>query len=222
VKFIGPNGGRCLKLFSWEEVRPLHGITPTILVSAITERFHFQFKPALPVPPDTVVKLADGSIEINGALIPIQKFDIYTDGFAVECAQTDDAKLVSDEIVSWAQTDLGYRDFVRPPKIVYQSQVVVEFVPEFENLFKAWKIIQGILNESVQNRYGFSQDVDVYRVQWRGDAHTIVNNMLVSDFWIERKAAEPHSSNRWVCTAPLPMIDWLAMLEVIENLALSN
>jgi hypothetical protein len=222
VKFIGPNGGRCVKLFSWEEVRPLRGTTPNILVSVIVERFHFQFKPTVPVPPDTVIKFADGSTDIDGALIPIQKLDIYTDGFAVECMQTEDAKSVSDEIVKWAQTDLGYRDFVRPPKVIFQSQVIVEFAPEFENLFKAWKKLQSLLNDSVQNRYGFNQNVDVYRLQWRGDAHTVVNNTLVSDFWVERKASESHGLNRWVCTAPLPTDEWLALLESIEKLALSK
>ena len=171
---------------------------------------------------DAAVKFADGSIEIDGALIPIQKFDLYSDGYAVECSQTDDAKCVSDAIFNWAKTDLAYREFVRPPKIIYQSQVIVEFAPGFENLFKTWKRIQSILNESVQNRYGFDQDVSAYRVQWRGDAQTIVNNVLVSDFWIERKLGEPYSSNRWVCTGPLPLADWLALLEVIENLALTD
>jgi hypothetical protein len=222
VKFIGPNGGRCVKLFSWEEVRPLRGTTPNILVSVIVERFHFQFKPTVPVPPDTVINFADGSTDIDGALIPIQKLDIYTDGFAVECMQTEDAKSVSDEIVKWAQTDLGYRDFVRPPKVIFQSQVVVEFAPEFENLFKAWKKLQSLLNDSVQNRYGFNQNVDVYRLQWRGDAHTVVNNTLVSDFSVERKVSESHGLNRWVCTAPLPTDEWLALLESIEKLALSK
>jgi len=222
VKFIGPSGGRCVKLFAWEEVRPLHGITPSILVPAVAARFNFQFLPPAPVPMDAVVKFADGSIEIDGALIPIQKFDLYSDGYAVECSQTDDAKRVSDEVFNWAKTDLAYREFVRPPKIIYQSQVIVEFASGFENLFKTWKRIQSILNESVQNRYGFDQDVSAYRVQWRGDAQTIVNNVLVSDFWIERKAGEPYSSNRWLCTGPLPMIDWLALLEVIENLALTD
>jgi hypothetical protein len=219
VKLIGNNGGRCIKLFAWEEVRPPHGITASILVPAVAERFHFQFKPASPVPPDTVVKFADGSIEIDGALIPIQKLDFYTDGFATECSQTDDAKLVSDEIVKWAQTDLGYKDFIRPPKVLFQSQVIVEFKPGFEKLFSAWKKLQGILSTAVQQRYGFSQKVDLFRLQWRADAQTVVNNILVSDFWIERKLSEPHTSNRWVCTGALPTNEWIALLETIEGLA---
>lgn len=222
MKFIGANGGRCLKLFAWEEVRPPHGITSIILIPAIAEKFNFQVKPTPPVPMDAVIKFADGLLELDETLIPILKFDLYSDGFAVDCSQTDDAKLVSDEIVRWAQTELGYRDFIRPPQVIYQSQVIVEFAPEFENIFKAWKRMQDLLSKSVQSRYGFSQDVNAFRLQWRGDAHTIVNNTLVSDFWIERKLGEPYSANRWVCTGPLPTADWLALLEELESLILSN
>jgi hypothetical protein len=221
VKYIGPIGGRYLKLFSWEEVRPIHGMTNTIMVAAAAERFNFQFKPPAPVPPDAVLKFADGAAIIDGTLIPIQKFDVYSDGFAAECATTDDAKLISDEILRWAQSSLGFREFSRPPKEIFQSQITVEFDPGIENIFKAWKRIQGIMNASVQERYGLSQNVDVYRLEWRGDAHTVVNNMLVSNFWIERKAAESHASNRWVCTGPLPTDELVGFLGVIEEIALS-
>lgn len=222
MKFIGSNGGRCTRLFSWEEIRPTHGITPSLLAAVVTERFQFQVRPPHPVPQDTLLKFADGSVVIDGTLIPFMKLDVYSDGYAVECNNTDDAKLVSDELLKWAQTDLGFRDFVRPPQVVYQSQVLVEFDPGFENIFRSWKKIQSLLNASTQERYGFSGSVDVLRLHWRGDSHTIVNNNLVSDFWIERKVTESHSSNRWICTGVLPLNDWLDLLEAIEALAISS
>jgi hypothetical protein len=222
VKLIASTIGRCVKLFAWEEVRPLHGVNSAILAAAIAEQFNFQTRPKPPVPLDAVIKFGDGVAAINGALIAIQKFDIYSDGFAVDCTNTDDAKLVSDEIFRWAQTDLGFRDFIRAPQIVYQSQVTVEFSPEFENLFKGWKKLQELLNSSAQQRYGFSEDINVHRMQWRGDPQTLVNNVLVSDFWIERKAGEPYSSDRWHCHGVLPTAEWLALLQDIENLAITD
>jgi hypothetical protein len=222
VKLIASTLGRCVKLFAWEEVRPLHGVNSAILAAAIAEQFNFQIRPTPPVSVDAVIKFGDGVAAINGALIAIQKFDLYSDGFAVDCTNTDDAKLVSDEIFRWAQTDLGFRDFIRAPKIVYLSQVTVEFPPEFENLFKGWRKLQKLLNSSAQQRYGYSQDINVHRMQWRGDPHTIVNNILVSDFWIERKAGEPYSSNRWHCHGVLPTAEWLALLQNIENLAVTD
>jgi hypothetical protein len=193
-----------------------------MLVLAATERFGFQFRPPHPVPSDAVLKFSDGSAIVDGAMIPINKLDVYSDGFATDCAQTNDAKLIAAEIFKWARSDLGFLDFVRPPKEVFQSQVLVEFEPGFENIFASWKRLQGILNASVQQRYNFSQDVDVFRLEWRGDAHTIVNNSLVSNFWIERKVAESHASNRWVCTSPLPTDEWVELLGIIETLALST
>jgi hypothetical protein len=75
---------------------------------------------------------------INGTLIAIQKFEIYSDGFAVDCTNTDDAKLVSDDIFRWAQTDLGYREFIRQPRLIYQSQITAEFDPQFGENFKTF------------------------------------------------------------------------------------
>jgi hypothetical protein len=222
VKFIGSTVGRCVKLFAWEEARPTHGVSTAILAAAVAEQFNFQIRPTPPITPDSVIKFGDGSVVIDGAVIAIQKFDIYSDGYAADCANTSDAKLVSDEIFRWAQTDLGFRELIRPPKIIYLSQVTVEFAPEFENIFKAWKNLQSLLNGSVQERYGFSKDVDVFRVHWRGDPNTIVNNTLVSDFWIERKVGEFFSTNRWHCHGPLPTDEWLRLLEAIESLAISD
>lgn len=222
MKFIGSIVGRCVKLFSWEEARPTHGVSTAILAATIAEQFNFQIRPTSPITPDLVIKFGDGSVVIDGTLIAIQKFDIYSDGYAAECANTTDAELVSDEIFRWAQADLGFRELIRPPKIIYLSQVTVEFASEFENIFKGWKKLQSLLNGSVQGRYGFSEDVDVYRVHWRGDPRTIVNNTLVSDFWIERKVGEFYSANRWHCHGALPTDEWLRLLEAIEALAISD
>jgi hypothetical protein len=221
VKLIASTNGRCVKLFSWDEVRPAHGIGSSILAAALAERFEFQIRPPIPIPPDAVARFGDGSARIDGTLIAIQKFEVYSDGFAVDCSNTDDARLVSDEIFKWAQSDLGFKEFVRPPKIVFVSQVTVEFSPEFENIFMGWKKLQALLNGSVQGRYAFKQDVNIFRLHWRGDPFTIVNNLLVSDFWIERKVGEPFSSNRWHCSGPLPTDEWVRLLEAIESLALS-
>jgi hypothetical protein len=222
MKLISSNVGRCVKLFAWEEVRPLHGINSALLAAALAEQFNFQIRPSAPILPETVVKFAEGLANINGGLIAVQKLDLYSDGFAVDCSNTDDAKVVSDEIFRWAQTDLGYRDFVRPPKVTYLSQLTVEFVPEFENIFRGWEKLQKLLNDSAQQRYGFKQNINVHRMQWRGDAYTVVNNNLVSDFWIERKAGEPYSSNRWHCHGVLPTNEWLGLLAEIESLAVAG
>jgi hypothetical protein len=222
VKFIGSTIGRCVKLFAWEEVRPLHGVNAAILTAAVAERFNFQTGPMPPIALDKVLKFSDGATVIDKAAIAINKFDVYSDGFAIECSNTDDAKLVSDELFKWAQAELGYRDFIREPKITFLSQVTVEFTPGFEKLFRQWKKLQGVINASVQKRYGFDQNVDLHRLQWRGDPHTLLNSTLVSDFWIERKASEPHANNRWHCSGPLPTDEWIALLEVIENLAVSD
>ena len=63
---IGSTIGRCVKLFSWEEVRPTHGVNSAILAAAIAERFNFQVRPALPIPFDAVVKFGDGSAILDG------------------------------------------------------------------------------------------------------------------------------------------------------------
>jgi hypothetical protein len=222
VKLLASTVGRCVKLFAWEEVRPEHGVNASILVAAIAERFNFQFRPPAPVQPDAVLKFGEGSTLIDKNLIAISKLDVYSDGFAVGCANTDDAKLVSDEIVRWAQSDLGYRDFIRQPQIVFLSQVLVEFDPDFEHLFRQWKKLQSLLNASVQKRYNFTSDVDFHRVQFRADAHTVVNNLLVSDFNFERKVSDAYTSNRWLCEAPLPTDEWVELLGSIEAFAKSD
>src|ERR1700754_4863116 len=192
-----------------------------MLAAALTEKFGFQVKPALPLPPDANAKFGDGFAAIGDAVLAIQKFESYRDGFGVDCANTEDAGLVADEIIKWAQIDLGFRDFIRPPKTIFLSQVLVELSPDFEKIFGPWSKLQSLLSGTSQKRYGFDAAINVQRLQWRSDSHTVVNNLLVSDYWIERKAGEPFTSNRWHCSAPLPTDDWVALLEEIERLAVA-
>lgn len=220
MKFISSAVGRCLNLFSWEEVRPAQGIGPTMLAAALVERFGFQGRPTFPLAPDGIAKFTDGAALIDGTVIAVHKVDSYSDGLGVDCTNTDYAQLVMDELFKWARSDLGFRDFTRPPKVILISHITVEFAPGFENIFKSWKKIQALLNGSVQGRYGFDKDIDMYRLQWRGDPHTIVNNLLVSDFWIERKAGEPHTENRWHCSGPIPTQELIDLMGVLEGLAL--
>lgn len=219
MKFIGANVGRCVKLFAWEEVRPVHGVSTRHLVTAICDRFKFQVKPDFPVAADTVIKFAEGSTVIEKTLIAIQKMDLYSDGYAIDCANTDDAKLVSDEVFKWAKEELGYGDFIREPKVIFLSQIVVEFDPDIGSLFGRWEKIQSLLNQAIQVRYKVDKSVEATRMQWRCDPHLVLNANLVSDFTIERKALEPYSSNRWFCSGPLPTQDLADLLASLEGLA---
>lgn len=193
-----------------------------MLAAALSERFGFQTRPTFPLVSDASAKFTDGAAVVDGTLIAIHKLESYTDGLGVDCTNTDDAKLVLDEIFKWARAELGFRDFIRPPKDIFISHITVEFSPDFKNIFKSWVKIQALLNASTQDRYGFDKNVDLYRLQWRGDPHTIVNNALVSDFWIERKAGEPHSENRWHCSGPLPTQELIDLMQTLEGLALDG
>lgn len=192
-----------------------------MLAAALSERFEFQTRPTFPLTEGSA-KFMDGATLVDGTLIAILKLESYNDGLAVDCSNTDDAKLVMDEIFNWARAELGFRDFIRPPKEIFISHITVELSPDFNKIFKSWVQIQALLNASTQGRYGFDKNVDLYRVQWRGDPHTIVNNALVSDFWIERKAGEPHTENRWHCSGPLPTQEMIDLMGTLERLALDG
>ncbi len=51
---------------------------------------------------------------------------------------TDDAVIVMEDILDWGQETIGFRPFVRDPKKIFVSQVIVEFEKPVAQIFGKW------------------------------------------------------------------------------------
>lgn len=223
MKLIGPEVGRYILIFPWEEVRPFSGMGIPFTVHALTERYKFQFPPPL----NRTWKEIEGSIlEFREGIFVdephtavVNELSLYSDGFAVQCRMTDDAERVAKDMIEWAQRDMDFRQFVRDPIKLHFSQVVVQFEANVERLLKDWTEIQQLLSAAVSRRHPNATPVRLQRFSFKSDPMTMVNANLTSEFVIERRANEPFGSNRFVCSGPLPTHDLLTLLSGLDHMA---
>lgn len=221
MQIVGTESGRTSYLLAWEEIRPLGGITPGVLVPALTERYKFRYPPEHPrtwaEAQNRVSEFRGGSFEYGSRQIPVAII-AYSDALGVECANTDDSDVVMDDLMKWAR-ELGFREFIRPPVKLYVSKVVVKFDTELERLFKNWSELKSLMVEPASNHYGDIQPFGFARFDFRADSRKVVNSYLVSAYDFERRANEDYSENRYVCTAPLSTGEHFTFLERLEKLA---
>jgi hypothetical protein len=218
MKFIGPVLGRCIYLFAWEEVRPPHGESFALLARSLVDRYHFLIPPDPPKREQTApIPFREGFAVVDDQPIALSKLEIYSDGFAVDCLNTDDAGKVAEDLIKWCQSTLGYRDFFRPPQKVFGCQIVVEFEREIGEILKKFGKLQSALSGPIQERYGVNSLVGLQRIEWKCDPHTTVNASIFTDYVIERRAGEPYTSNRFFCSAPLPTSEAVSVFEMVEK-----
>jgi hypothetical protein len=225
MQVIGTEAARTSYIVAWEEIRPLSGITPNVLVPALTERYQFRFPPE-PARSwvDSLSRVSEfrgGVFEYDGRQIPVLGIIIYSDAIAVECYHTDDSEIVMNDLMQWSR-ELGFRDPVRPLKKLYMSKLVAKFDTDLEGLFGRWSELQALMVNPATAHYGNISPFGALHLEFRSDAQKIVNAALVSNYVFERRLNEGYSENRYVCVAPLSTPEHIAFLERVEALAKPN
>lgn len=220
MQIIGTEAGRTSYLLAWEEIRPLAGMAPSVLVAALTERYGFRYPPEQPrswaEAQNRVTEFRGGVFEFGGRQIPMAII-AYSDAIAVECMNTDDSDAAMDDLMQWSR-EIGFRDFIRPPIKLYMSKLVVKFETELERLFKNWNELKSLMVQPAIAHYGNVEPFGAIHIEFRSDSRKIYNSFLVSNYIFERRTNEEYAENRYVCTAPLSTSEHIALLGKLENL----
>src|SRR4051794_38623816 len=112
MNVLSVDTGQAIQLVVMDEVRPLRGgaFLPDI-IDAIAQRYRFTSFPKEQAAGQEI-KFEIGVLEGTNLQIPIRTLQIFSDGFLVTTAHTDDSDAVMDEFMEWAFTAFQFR----PPK----------------------------------------------------------------------------------------------------------
>jgi hypothetical protein len=222
MRFVGPLEGRFALQFPWEEVRPFQGATINLSVNALLAKYNFKYPPNLDrlwaEVENSVLEFREGYVFLGTEMQAVNALRIYTDGLQVQCATTEAAEKVVDELIAWGRDTLGYRDFVRPPRRIHSSEIVVIFERPIERLFAKWQALHSLFAQPLSEHYGVGQDIAPFRLMWRSDIATTPRANMLTEIVIERRANEPYTERRFYCSAPLPTMEFVALLEKLEKL----
>jgi hypothetical protein len=221
MKLIGTELGRIVLLFSPEEGRPLRGLHPPDVFKAITERYSFEYSPDLHLPWDEVqkngIRFKLGKFSLEGKTVAISELTFYNDGIVISAFTTEDAEAISKDLLSWAKETLGFRDFIKLPRQLYLSHIVVKFAHSPNKLLKSFEQFSTILSELYEKRYKNKVPFELVSLNIGYDKLNVPQWFAPATFSIERRVGKQFEDDTFFCEAGLSTTDHIQALEALEK-----
>lgn len=224
MKEIAYDLGRVVLVMQPDEILPFRSFYAPEAFAAIAKRYSFQSTPDLSVPLERIQK--DG-LRFRVGRVPsrdgkesatVTDFIVFSDGFVVDSSNTDEAEIFLADLMKWGKEALGLRDFQRPPRQVYLSQVTVEFESSANKIIHKFDDIATLFTSLLMKTYRMNALVEVQGVRFDYDrlaASTLYN---LVQFVIERKVGHKYEDGCFWCQAPLRTTDHLHALRTLEKL----
>ena len=220
MKIIGHELGRIIVFFPMEEVRPEKGVILDDLIEGVKNRYKFIKAP------DLNRSLTDldnqgyvfeaGSFSWGSEQIAVREFVVYPDGISVSCLETDHAEAFFEDVMMWSKEKYGFREFVREPRKIYRSFLVLEFDNSINNIIKKFSDMSQLIQLFYSLYTGQNEVIALNRIDLRVD-NTKIAGLAPLSFVLERKVGAPHETERYVSEAPFPSQAHIELLQKIEE-----
>jgi len=204
-------------LASPDEIKPVSGLYLPDLIAKISARYLFAMPPTdLAEAIKNGAKFATGRYMHDGRLISIQKLDVYRDGVIIGTNNTEDSDLIMNDIVNWMRGEFNFRVPLTSRKR-YVSQIVVDFEIEFE---KHMGIAAAVAEMCAGEFKGVSEFDHVMQIgQFSVEIDPANMPQYVNTkFLFERRIGYTYNVSRYLCSAPLPTVSHMTLLQRIEDL----
>ena len=221
MNFIGHELGRIIVLFPMEEIRPETGIPALELIGEIVKRYKFAKPPNLNKTALEVSREGSsfelGSFVFEGKSTSVTEFTIYNDGISVSCHDTAHAEAFFYDILTWARETFGLKEFVREPRRIYRSQVIVEFEKSLNQLIQSFSDISNLINLTYSQHTEHDAPINLNRIDFRMDDTKIPGMMKPISFILERRIGASHETERYISEAPVSSRAHVQLLQSIED-----
>jgi hypothetical protein len=217
MKFIGPETGRVVQLFSGEEIRPLAGAYLPGVFAAIKARYEF---PAPPPDPALIsqpggAKFSLGHLARADIDIGIIDLAVFNDGVIVTCTDTRSAETVSEDLIDLMVSEFKFRRSFPLASRSYQSTVVVEFNLLAARALGALTAVGRLVSAALSEQYEWNHRIDIQKLGWGADPLQIPAHRA-TQFVLERKLGIAFEQERYWTQAPLHIDKHLSLLKDIE------
>jgi hypothetical protein len=185
------------------------------MVQKLVEKCHFMTYPTEPKQFEISegISFSDGIFE--GKVI--KKFAIFPALVYVDGGDTDEARELLLELLSWGKQEFGINfseDMIR--RWAYVSDVVVESdIPLLLHVNPILNRIGESVRELVRINLREELTFQPSKIYIGIDPHT--RSTEPAAFSIQHRGAVPFQDNRYFCEAPIPTNDHLKLLEQLEN-----
>lgn len=222
MKVISNEFGQVLQLLVMDEVRPPGGVYVPDVYDEIQKRYQFAVKPTDLVEAEkSGAKFRVGQFKNKRLTVQIRELGIYNDGIIVQTRDTSSAEAVLEDFIEWAPKKFGLRNPQTKIPIQYATNVVVEFDPGTDKIIRSFEPIAKTYAAVLKANYEWDHSVRLTRFSFGVDPRDLPSQRN-SLFFIERRAQQPYSGNRWFAGAPIKTEQLLEFLVMIEKASLGK
>jgi len=239
MKLATPFVAKSVLQMSVEDVRPSVSYPVQPLLNAIGARYGFAHVPTLE-PSQLVLQVQSGGavlpgqplafqmgiFEYRGTRTQVTQLEIVSGAglCAVTARDTDQGDAFMDDLISYLESEFGYRDIKAHSKRVYGSSIIIQFDDAIENHISGFLEIGRVLSDAISLRMGAQLDFAMERLTFSSDPQEAPARVaqFLSSFIIERRINHPYSENRFFSTAPLQTGEHMSVLERIEKILLAR
>ena len=213
MKLVNKEGGISWMQFVADEVKPLRGFRVPELLKVISERYEFSKSPT------HEEASTKGALFYTGRFaeknINIAALNIQSNLIGVTTYDTDDSEIVLMDLFEYLKEKFEFRDPLAKPQRAYQSDLVVDFENDPDQLIEQFSPLAKMLGKELESLNGDKKPIQFNRIDLASDPSIPKSGMI---FLIERRAGVPYATNRFFCKAYLRTDRHLVALAMLEDL----
>jgi hypothetical protein len=222
LKIVSFDNGRATWLFPIEEFAPAAGSNSTSVISAVAARYGFALVPTITTQ-EAMAKnglpFGMGHFEVNGTNFTVTDFVVYNDGIVAVAEKTEWAEAFLADVTSWVQEQFGFREISSGVRKLYASTVIVDFETPLSRLLTGYEAISELITSRTVTIMPERKPMQFSRLDFEVDRTTLVGQLALPKFILERRATVSFDQERYFSSAPMHTTDHIAVLEEIERLA---
>lgn len=223
MRFIGPDAGRMVILYSPEEVRTDTSVFGPYFIGMVQERYHFVSVP------DPVALRGDfstltfrtGRLDVPAGPKNVTEFTMVPGGVIVDAITTDDCEQFIEDFILWGMESFRWN---RPSTIRARlfSSIVVEFENEVGAMLGGLEAVCEVFSAALRDQYGITEPYSIRNLVLSADPMALPSSAIQTDVTVQRRTEIPFSANRFYCTGPFRTTELATLMERAEHALSKN
>lgn len=222
MKVVKFESGRATWLFPLEEFVPPAGANNPSIISRVAARYGFAIIPTITTQ-EAMAKnglpFGMGQFEVKGTRFIVTDFAVYNDGIAAVAERTEWAEAFLEDVSSWVKQEFGFREASSGIRKLYGSTIIVDFETSLSRLLRGYQRISELITLRTVTIMSGQKPMQFSRLDFEVDKTTLVGQVAVPKFALERRAGVNFTQERYYSTAPMHTADHLEVLQEIEQIA---
>jgi hypothetical protein len=222
LKVVKFESARVTWLFPLEEFVPVAGANNSSIISQVAGRYGFGIVPTITTQESMArngLPFGMGQFEVNGTRFVVTDFAVYNDGISAVAERTEWAEAFLEDVTSWARQKLGFREGSSGIQKLCGSTIIVDFDKPLSRLLRGYERIAELITSRTITIMPERSPMQFARFDFEIDKTTLVGQIVLPKFALERRAGVSFAQERYFSTAPMHTVDHLAVLEEIERIA---